>query len=93
MSMNKNIQFGTGGFRGVIGDDFNKENFKKRDFTNIYETKKGNTILYFGLICIVVGLIWFAYTLGLIPEIYLKTWPQILLILIGIFLVFKSLTD
>ena len=23
---NKKIEFGTGGFRGVIGDDFNKEN-------------------------------------------------------------------
>ena len=26
--MNNNIQFGTGGFRGVIGDDFNKENIQ-----------------------------------------------------------------
>ena len=26
--MKKNIQFGTGGFRGVIGDDFNKENIQ-----------------------------------------------------------------
>ena len=26
MPMKKKIQFGTGGFRGVIGDDFNKEN-------------------------------------------------------------------
>ena len=24
--MEKKIQFGTGGFRGIIGDDFNKEN-------------------------------------------------------------------
>ena len=28
MNMKKNIQFGTGGFRGVIGDDFNKENIQ-----------------------------------------------------------------
>ena len=26
--MSKKIQFGTGGFRGVIGDDFNKENIQ-----------------------------------------------------------------
>ena len=26
--MEKKIQFGTGGFRGVIGDDFNKENIQ-----------------------------------------------------------------
>ena len=26
--MAKQIQFGTGGFRGVIGDDFNKENIQ-----------------------------------------------------------------
>ena len=26
--MKQNIQFGTGGFRGVIGDDFNKENIQ-----------------------------------------------------------------
>jgi phosphomannomutase len=26
--MNKKIQFGTGGFRGIIGDDFNKENIQ-----------------------------------------------------------------
>ena len=28
MSNKKEIQFGTGGFRGVIGDDFNKENIQ-----------------------------------------------------------------
>ena len=28
MSMDKKIQFGTGGFRGVIGDDFIKENIQ-----------------------------------------------------------------
>lgn len=77
-----------------MSDDFNKENFrKKREFKDIYVDKRNNATLYFGLVCIIVGLIWFAYTLGLIPEIYLKTWPQILLILIGLFLVFKSLTD
>ena len=74
-------------------DNFNKENFrKKREFKDI-TPRQGNITLYFGLICIVVGLIWFAYTLGIIPEIYLKTWPQILLILIGIFLVIKSILD
>ena len=26
--MSRQIQFGTGGFRGVIGDDFNKENIQ-----------------------------------------------------------------
>ena len=26
--MSRKIQFGTGGFRGVIGDDFNKENIQ-----------------------------------------------------------------
>lgn len=28
MPMEKKIQFGTGGFRGIIGDDFNKENIQ-----------------------------------------------------------------
>lgn len=74
-------------------EDFNKDKFrKKREFKDINPIKS-NITLYFGLICIVVGVIWFAYTLGLIPEIYLKTWPQILLILIGIFLVIKSILD
>ncbi len=74
-------------------DDFNKDNFRKRNFTNIYHDKKGHFGLYIGLMCIIVGVIWFAYTLGLIPEIYLKTWPQVLLIAIGIFIVIKSVTE
>lgn len=74
-------------------DDFNKEKFRKRREFKDMDPRNNNITLYFGLVCIVVGLIWFAHTLGLIPEIYLKTWPQILLILIGIFLVIKSFTD
>ncbi len=44
-----------------------------------------------GLILILVGVIWYAYLVGIIPLIYLQYWPQILLVLVGLLILIKSL--
>ena len=44
------LEFGTGGFRGVIADDFNKNNLKliAQAISNIYHEKNYNTPIYVG---------------------------------------------
>lgn len=44
------LEFGTGGFRGIIADDFNKNNLKliAQAISNIYHEKKYNTPIYIG---------------------------------------------
>jgi hypothetical protein len=44
-----------------------------------------------GIGLILLGMIWYAYLVGLIPLIYLQYWPQILIVLVGILILIKSL--
>lgn len=47
--------------------------------------------VYIGICLILVGLLWYAIEMGLIPMQYLQLWPQILIVLIGILILIKSL--
>lgn len=53
--------------------------------------KKHRWGIYLGSIFIFIGVIWLLITLGLIPEAYLRFWPQFLLIILGILILVKSL--
>jgi len=44
-----------------------------------------------GGIFILIGAMWLLVALGIIPVAYLRFWPQILLIIIGILILVKSL--
>ncbi|MGC9516085.1 MAG: hypothetical protein ACP5C3_00130 [Methanomicrobiales archaeon] len=56
------------------------------------KSKKRNVIgLYIGICFIIVGVIWYAVNTGLIPIEYLQSWPQIVLVIIGILILIKSL--
>ncbi|MBC7119033.1 MAG: hypothetical protein H5T36_01140 [Methanobacteriaceae archaeon] len=47
--------------------------------------------VYLGCIFIFIGAIWLLVALGIIPTAYLRFWPQVLLIIIGILILIKSL--
>ncbi|MCL2687446.1 MAG: hypothetical protein FWE58_02815 [Methanobrevibacter sp.] len=47
--------------------------------------------IFIGILMIVMAITWIASKLGLIPPIIFDMWPQIALIVIGIFIVYKSL--
>ncbi|MDI9624424.1 MAG: hypothetical protein QFX38_06020 [Methanothermobacter sp.] len=46
--------------------------------------------VYFGGMLIIIGAIWLLVALGIVPVVYLRFWPQILLIVIGILILVKS---
>jgi len=47
--------------------------------------------IFVGILIILIAIAWTAAKLGLIPTIVFDMWPQIVLIIIGIFIVYKSL--
>jgi len=47
--------------------------------------------VYLGGIFILIGAIWLLVALGLIPADYMRFWPQVLLIIIGILILVRSL--
>lgn len=58
----------------------------------IRSSKKINkTGIFFGILIILFAFLWIATRLGLIPNIIFSMWPQIILIIIGIFILYKSL--
>lgn len=47
--------------------------------------------IWLGGIFLLIGVVWLLVALGIIPAAYLRFWPQILLIILGILIVAKSL--
>lgn len=47
--------------------------------------------IFVGILIVLIALAWVGAKLGLIPPIIFDMWPQIILIIIGIFVVYKSL--
>lgn len=46
--------------------------------------------VYLGGIFILIGTLWLLVALGIVPVVYLRFWPQVLLIIIGILILVKS---
>jgi len=47
--------------------------------------------IFVGVLLIIFALLWIASKLGLIPSIFFDIWIQIAIIIIGIFILYKSL--
>ena len=47
--------------------------------------------IFVGLLLILFALLWIASKLGFIPSIFFEIWIQIAIIIIGIFILYKSL--
>lgn len=65
-------------------DDINKNQKKSR-----FNINKNGALL--GVLFIIAGIIWMAYVLGLIPNLLLTIWPQLAIIIIGLFILVQSL--
>ncbi len=65
---------------------------KEEEAIETKKSRKRNMIgIYIGICFVIVGIIWYAVNMGLIPLKYLESWPQILLVIIGILILIKSL--
>ncbi|MCK9150637.1 hypothetical protein [Methanobacterium alcaliphilum] len=70
--------------------DIDAETTSRREMEE--KKKKRNVYgIYIGLAFIVIGFVWYAINMGLIPLQYLESWPQILIIVVGILILIKSL--
>jgi len=58
---------------------------------NDFRKKISKTGLFIGILIILFSITWMGVDLGIIPKTILNLWPQILLIIVGIFVVYKSL--
>jgi len=47
--------------------------------------------IFVGILIVLIAIGWIGAKMGLIPPILFDMWPQIALIIIGIFIVYKSL--
>lgn len=65
-------------------DDDNDIHIKRRSSVN----KSG---IFVGILIVLIAFAWIAAKMGWIPSIVFDLWPQIILIIIGIFVVYKSL--
>lgn len=65
-----------------------KEKETKKKVKNFRINKTGIII---GVLFVLVGIVWILNALSLIPPLLLKVWPQLVLIVIGLFIVFESL--
>ena len=64
----------------------------KKEEAKENKNKKRNTIgIFIGICFVIVGIIWYAVNMGLIPLKYFESWPQIVLVIIGILILIKSL--
>jgi uncharacterized integral membrane protein len=70
--------------------EFDTETNSKREY-KVKKDKRNLYGVYIGICLIILGIVWYAINMGLIPIQYLQSWPQILLILVGILVVIKSL--
>ncbi|MCL2115560.1 MAG: hypothetical protein FWH29_04995 [Methanobrevibacter sp.] len=55
------------------------------------QSRLNKTGVFIGVLIVLFALLWIASKLGLIPSILFDLWPQILLIIIGVFVLYKSL--
>ncbi|MDR2830951.1 MAG: hypothetical protein LBB45_07965 [Methanobrevibacter sp.] len=58
---------------------------------NDIKRKISKTGIFVGLLIILFALTWIAVELGLIPKVVLNLWPQIILLIIGIFILYKTI--
>lgn len=72
-------------------DDNIKDGFEKEQKKNLRKRKINTAGIIIGIILILIGIIWAAYVMGLIPPLIIKMWPQVALIVIGICIVIKSI--
>lgn len=58
-----------------------------------FRTKNGvnKAGAFLGVLIIIFAFLWIASKLGLIPSIFFDLWPQIILVIIGIFILYKSI--
>lgn len=70
--------------------DINAEKTSKYDVKED-KSKKNIWGIYIGICLILIGALWYAVNMGLIPVQYLQSWPQILIVLVGILVLIKSL--
>jgi len=54
-------------------------------------SKINKTGIFIGILLVLFAFLWIASKLGLIPSLFFDIWPQIVLIIIGIFILYKSL--
>lgn len=70
--------------------DINAETTSRREMAE--KKRKRNVYgIYIGVGLIIIGLLWYAINMGLIPLQYLEAWPQILIVVVGILILIKSL--
>jgi len=65
-----------------------------KDDNNIPIKKRSNINkagVFVGILIVLIAIAWIGAKMGLIPPIIFDMWPQIILIIIGIFVVYKSL--
>ncbi len=70
--------------------DINAETTSKYDVKED-KSKKNIWGIYIGICLILIGMLWYAVNMGLIPVQYLQSWPQILIVLVGILVLIKSI--
>ncbi|MDR2624149.1 MAG: hypothetical protein LBC39_06255 [Methanobrevibacter sp.] len=58
---------------------------------NDIKRKISKTGIFVGILIILFALTWIAVELGLIPKVILNLWPQIILLIVGIFILYKAL--
>ena len=62
-----------------------------RDIPIRTKSRLNKTGLFIGVLLVLFAFLWISSKLGLIPSIIFDLWPQIILIIIGIFILYKSL--
>ncbi|MDR2967736.1 MAG: hypothetical protein LBU74_07290 [Methanobacteriaceae archaeon] len=63
----------------------------ERDIPIRTKSRLNKTGIFIGILLVLFAFLWIASKLGLIPSIFFNLWPQIILIIIGIFILYKSL--
>ena len=70
--------------------EINPEPASRRDMSE-KKSKRNIYGIYIGICLVIVGVLWYAVNMGLIPLQYLQSWPQILIVLVGLLILIKSL--
>ena len=63
----------------------------EKDIPIRIKSKLNKTGIFVGVLLVLFAFLWIASKLGLIPSIFFDIWPQIILIIIGVFILYKSL--
>ena len=56
------------------------------------KSRINKTGTFIGVLVVIFAFLWIASKLGMIPSILFDLWPQIILIVVGIFILYKSLS-